>query len=422
MHSKTVNLTPEQLNQISSDFGESFYILDGTEFETRFKDLLGQFKKYYPKTIIAYSYKTNYIPRLCEIVNELGGFAEVVSSMECDLARKVGVTPKDIYFNGPYKTFQAIEDLLLDGGVVNADSDTDLAKIVKVAQTHSYKTIRVGIRCNFDIGDGVVSRFGFNSDNGDLNQALDRLFGVSNITVEGLHCHFASRSLGAWEKATSGMLRLVSDFHSKFNCWPKSVSLGGGLYGPMDPALTEQLNITPPSFAEYALTAAGSFERFFKDYSSEDKPFLIIEPGTALAANALKFVAKVINIKNVGLKDIATVAGSHFNTNPTSSSINLPMSVVSMPETPNSREFADLDIAGYTCIESDYLFRGYTGKLSVGDFVIFDSAGSYSVVMKPPFILPQVPIVEIGEDNQIQVVKRQETFEDIFQSYQLKTK
>jgi len=422
MHLKTVNLSREKINQICSKYGDTFYVLDAKEFELRFKDLLKEFRNYYSKTQIAYSYKTNYIPRLCELVDELGGFAEVVSDMEFKLARKVGVSAKNIYFNGPYKTYRSIEDLLLDGGVVNADSHMDLDAILKLAQEHSEKNFRIGVRCNFDIRDGVVSRFGFNLENGDLYNALDLLHGAANITLEVLHCHFASRSLEAWENATNGMLNLISDFHSKFNCWPKSVSLGGGLYGPMHPNLRDQLKINPPSFADYALTAAKPFETFFKQYSQEERPTLIIEPGTAVVANSMKFFAKVVNIKEVGSKNIATVSGSHFNTNPTSSSISLPMSVVSMSEDTYIQEYSDIDIAGYTCIEGDYLFRGHSGNLSVGDFVVFESAGSYSVVMKPPFILPQVPIIELDEDNEIRIIKRQESFDDIFQTYQINTK
>jgi diaminopimelate decarboxylase len=81
--------------------------------------------------------------------------------------------------------------------------------------------------------------------------------------------------------------------------------------------------------------------------------------------------------------------------------------------------YEDLDMAGYTCIESDYLYRNYSGQLSVGDFIVFDSAGSYSVVMKPPFIMPNVPILELNGDQTVRVIKRQETFEDVFRTYQM---
>jgi diaminopimelate decarboxylase len=52
----------------------------------------------------------------------------------------------------------------------------------------------------------------------------------------------------------------------------------------------------------------------------------------------------------------------------------------------------------------------------VGDLVVFENVGSYSVVLKPPFILPNFPIVEL-RGGQTRVVKRKETFDDLFCTY-----
>ena len=88
-----------------------------------------------------------------------------------------------------------------------------------------------------------------------------------------------------------------------------------------------------------------------------------------------------------------------------------------MLETGTDRKnVSDADIVGYTCIEGDVLFRGYSGSISVGDMIIFKNCGSYSVVMKPPFILPDFPIVNVV-GNETKLAKRAETFEDIFNVY-----
>jgi diaminopimelate decarboxylase len=414
-----MEITKDLLTATSCLYGDSFYFLDTVNFEDSFKSLTSEFQSFYPKSRIAYSYKTNYIPRLCKIVDTLGGYAETVSDMEVDVALAVGVDPKNIFFNGPYKKAKAIEDLLLKGGVVNADSDADLEVICSIAASNPQATLRVGIRCNFDIRDGVVSRFGFDFSNGDFDRALTKILKNLNIEMVGLHCHFASRGLQSWVNASKGMLDVIRAVEMK-NIKPlKYVSLGGGLYGRMSPKLQQQLGISPPSFGDYAAVAAKSFAEFYKHHDEHETPELIIEPGTALAANALKFVAKVINIKIIGQKSIATLSGSSFNTNPTAGKINLPITVFHLDESESMERYEDMDMAGYTCIESDYLYRNYSGQLSVGDFVVFDSAGSYSIVMKPPFIMPNVPILEVNKDQTVRVIKRQETFEDIFRTYQM---
>jgi Pyridoxal-dependent decarboxylase, C-terminal sheet domain. len=81
------------------------------------------------------------------------------------------------------------------------------------------------------------------------------------------------------------------------------------------------------------------------------------------------------------------------------------------------RAYNDLDFAGFTCIESDYLYRGYSGPLTVGDYVIFSNVGSYSIVFKPPFILPNFAIVEVHESGSVETIKRAETYDDLFQTY-----
>jgi len=64
------------------------------------------------------------------------------------------------------------------------------------------------------------------------------------------------------------------------------------------------------------------------------------------------------------------------------------------------------------------LYRGYSGNIAVGDFVVFDNAGSYSVVLKPPFILPNFPILDLGsEEDSLKIIKQAETFDDIFHTY-----
>lgn len=82
----------------------------------------------------------------------------------------------------------------------------------------------------------------------------------------------------------------------------------------------------------------------------------------------------------------------------------------------NSIYYKALNMAGYTCIESDYLYRNFQGNLSKGDFVVFHNVGSYSLVMKPPFILPDVPIVELGEEG-VLLIKQNQDIQSIFADF-----
>ena len=56
-------------------------MIDTQQFKKNYNELMNAFKEIYNNFNIAYSYKTNYTPKLCKVVNELGGYAEVVSDM-----------------------------------------------------------------------------------------------------------------------------------------------------------------------------------------------------------------------------------------------------------------------------------------------------------------------------------------------------
>lgn len=409
-----MNLSINKLKEINNLYGDSFYILDTKQFEENFKELQENFRKIYKNTHIAYSYKTNYTPRLCQSVDSLGGFAEVVSDMEYDIAKKIGVSPEKIYFNGPYKKAEAVEELLLAGGTVNIDSETDLMVAIKVAKENPEKNLSVGIRVNFDVDDGVISRFGFDVDSIEFKDAIDRIKEISNLALTGLHSHFATRSIETWPQRASGILRLVDKC---FEQTPDFLSLGGGLYGKMEDSLKAQFSSDIPTYKDYANAVCQQFSQHFK--GNKKQPMLIIEPGSALVGDAMKFAAKVVSIKNIRGKDIATLLGSIYNINPTLNTKNPPIKIYHDEKNKNTQaEYEELDFGGFTCIESDYLYKGFNGKLSVGDYVVFSNVGSYSVVLKPPFILPNFPMVECYENEKINLVKRQENFEDLFQTFE----
>lgn len=398
------------LNDISRSHGDAFYLLDTEQFELNFHELLKAFRKFYPETYIAYSYKTNYTPRLCRMVDDMGGYAEVVSDMELEIARRIGVPYSKVHFNGPVKNFEAVREVILGGGIVNLDDYVEVPAITELAAQHPDMTINVGLRCNFQINDGTLSRFGFDVEKKEFSELVPHLNGIGNIRIAGLHCHFASRRGETWKPRAEGICRLADELYPEL---PDHIDLGGGLFGKMKNSLKAQFGMHIPTYKEYAQEAAATIALHFG--GCKNQPKLFIEPGSALVGDAMRFAARVKSIKDIRGKKIATLMGSIYNINPTLNKKNPPLTVMHDETLPTS-EYADLDFAGFTCIESDYLYRGYNGPLSLGDFVVFENVGSYSVVLKPPFILPNFPILELRE-GRIDVIKRQETFDDLFHTY-----
>lgn len=403
----------KELNDIANKCGESFYILDKHEFENNYRELLDAFQKYYNNTHIAYSYKTNYIPQLCNCINKNNGFAEIVSEMEMNLALKIGVLPERIFYNGPYKKKEFVEKLILLGGYVNLDNFHDVEVICEIAKEHPEQQIEIGIRCNLNIGKKNISRFGFDYESGIFNKAINKLNSLDNVKVVGFHSHLPYRDLKSFGDRMEIIQKILNSMQ---NYEWKYISVGGGYMGKIDPSMEKQFDFPVPTYEDYAKTVAGKFEEIFE--GMDKKPMLIIEPGSAIVASAMKYVVKVIDIKKISNKFIATLTGSSYNINPSVKGMNRPIEVVSLDS--DRLEYTAIDMVGYTCIEDDYLYKGYSGKLGEGDFVIFNNVGSYSVVMKPPFILPDVPIVEKLETENYKIVATSQEYDDIFKRFERK--
>ncbi len=409
-------LTTKLLDRLSSEFGSAFYLLESKSFENNYKELADSFKKYYSKFNIAYSYKTNYIPKLVQIVNHLGGFAEVVSEMEMEIALRAGVEAEHIIWNGPVKNKEKVKELLLMGGIVNIDSVYELADLRKISQAYPEHILNAGIRCNYDVGDGVLSRFGFDVDNEDFDAALSIIKDTPNIKLISIQAHFAKRSPEFWLARAEGILRIYEKIRKEYGEKPRYLDIGGGIFGKMPDSLRSQLGIGNITYDDYASRAARAFDEHFK--SRNEAPYLIIEPGTAVAGDCLRFVSRIETIKTVRGKTIATVTGSQKNIS--MQGINPPLEII--PGGGEKKEYSNIDIAGFTCIESDFLYKGYSGPLAAGDYMVLGNCGSYSLVMKPPFILPNFAVLDINnciDDSieQVEVIKRAECFDDLFHTF-----
>lgn len=401
-----MEINKTKIEQLRKKYGNAFYLLDSKQYRNNFIELRETFRKIYPNFNIAYSYKTNYTPKFCKIVNELGGYAEVVSEMELEIALRVGVKPNRIIWNGPIKNSKKLEDFLVAGGTDNIDSVEELEVVKNIAEKHPDKTLNLGIRCNYEVNDGVVSRFGFDVDSEGFEKVLAFVTSTPNVHFINFQCHFAKRQIEYWPARAKGMVELID----RLGIIPERIDIGGGLFGKMADSLKAQFTNEIPDYQDYAEAAARVFAEYFAD--KDVKPELLIEPGSALVGDCMKFVGTVKTIKNVRGKWFATILGSQKNISMTG--INPPMEVIAMGG--EQKEYENLDMVGFTCIEGDVLYRNYNGKLAHEDAIVISNCGSYSLVMKPPFILPNFPVLDIcGEKTE--VIKRGEVFDDLFHTF-----
>lgn len=388
-------------------YAPPFYLFDKKGFVDNYKRLCDAMREYYPNYVPGYSYKTNYVPYVCQLVKELGGYAEVVSDMELTLAHKIGYKANKIIYNGPCKGVK-MEDHILAGGISNIDNEDEALRVIALAKANPKQEIKIGLRINTDIGAGFISRFGLDVDNGEIDKVIASLKSVGNIKIVGLHMHVSrARYLSAWQKRIDNILIAADKYIDGI---PEYIDLGSGMFADMEDYLKNQFTITVPSYYEYAEIVAGTMAKHYANCSN--KPILFTEPGTTVVSRYFSLITSVTGIKSVKGRSIAMVDIDFHNAGETCQMMKLPYTLYKRGM---GKEIgAPCEIAGFTCLEQDILYNEFPESLRVGDVLELRNVGGYSIVYKPPFIQPQCPVLCYEQDNTVIEIKRKETFEDIF--------
>lgn len=375
----------KNLKEIAGYWGKApAYLFNVERFTKNFIDLQNEFRKIYPNTHIAYSYKTNHIPGICKIVDELGGYAEVVSPTESQIAVDVvGCKKNRVIYNGIIPDNCMLE-IICSNGIVNVESREGLQYVIKKAP----KRAKIGIRIGYP-----DSRFGFKED--EISWVLQEI-SEAGLHLAGIHCHVGgSRSLKTWEKKTEDMVRIAGKIETVLGYPLEYIDLGGHLYGRMDAELKEQFGDDIPSFKDYAETVATIMRDAVKD--ADSMPKLILEPGTALIADAISVLATVETTGFYGGTASATLNVSSFDCGMIADYKNLTIENITQPGV----NFSPQRVFGYTCMEEDYISRCCTTLMAPGDRVLIHNCGAYSISMKGNFITPPMAMYMVNDSYEL---------------------
>lgn len=210
------------LNSLDKKFGSPFYIMDGEKYRENIANFVNAFKMRYEKIIAGYSFKTNYVPALCQIAKAEGCFAEVVSEMEYELAKKIGF--EHIIFNGPIKRSSIFKKALEHKAIINLDSEYEVEMVCEYAKEHPDAEIKVGIRININLtdenGNSTIQcglrfgRFGFPDD--IIGKNIDKLR-KADIKIISIHGHTSTsdRAVLNYKIITQHMLNTCEKYDLK---------------------------------------------------------------------------------------------------------------------------------------------------------------------------------------------------------------
>jgi diaminopimelate decarboxylase len=399
------------VKELIDRFGSPVYAISEATIRKTYKEAYRAFSSRYPKVQFAWSYKTNYLNAVCQVFHSEGSWAEVVSGFEYDKAIANGVPGEKIIFNGPYKTTNDLVKAIENSSLIHIDHFDELYEIIALSEKVE-KRPRVAIRVNMDTGVYPQwDRFGFNYENGEAWDALNRILLCKKLDLVGLHAHIGTYMMttSAYSIAATKLTDLAIGLERKHKHTVKYIDMGGGfaskntLRGAYYPGTD-----TTPSFDDFAEAITSAFMK--SEIKPENLPLLILETGRALIDDAGYLMGTVVANKRLADGRRATIIDAGVNLMFTAFWYDHDI----RPAQPISEQTEDTTIYGPLCMNIDVI-RGSIlfPLLKKGDHYVVRRIGAYNNTQWMQFINLRPNVVLIDTTGDVHIIKKAETLESM---------
>lgn len=422
--------------ELADEYGTPLYAINETRLQENYDRFCRAFASRYPKVEVYYSYKTNCIPGVLQVLHERGAKAEVISGYELWLALKLGINPDSIVFNGPNKTDEELATAIRHSvKLINVDSIAEIERVDRIAG-------QLGLRANLGIRvcPGVVpkgmnpftatgsrkAQFGVDLKTGEAFKAFERAAAANNVNLLAMHCHIGSgvKDAGSYAQAVRKMLMLAGEVKSKLGRDIEYLDLGGGFGTPghhdmtgLDLLLYQVMNRLPspqpsncPSIEDFAQIISETVDKGCSEYGLA-QPTLILEPGRRITGDSQVLLLKVGGIKaRPGVAKFVITDGGMMSTSLMLFAEYHKVYAANKMDATNDTEYV---ICGRLCASADLLYKGIKlPRLAENDVLAVMDTGAYFVGTSSNFAYPRPPVL-MAKDGKGRVIREREEFEDL---------
>lgn len=397
------------IEELVREFGSPMFVFSERTIHRKFGQFERAFTTRYPDVVFGWSYKTNYLKAICAVMHSRGAHAEIVSKMEYEKARSLGVPGEKIIFNGPHKPFETLLEAASEGVAINIDHLDELEDLERVAERLG-KVIPVGLRLNLDAG--IVpqwSRFGLNLESGQAMAAVRRLSHGGRLKLVGLHCHIGTYILDsdAYRRQVAKMLEFAYAVEDRFGYRLQYLDVGGGF--PSQSRLRGTYlspDVAVPAIDEYAEAICDSLH---ENLRPGHRPRLILEAGRALIDEAGFLITSVTAAKRLPDGTRAYVIDAGINLLFTSTWYK--HNVETDRETNGINEPSVL--YGPLCMNIDCLAEAVQlPPLDRGQRLILSPVGAYNVTQWQQFIEYRPNVVLVDRSGNAEIIREAEDLSD----------
>ena len=401
------------VKELIDTYGSPLFVISEKTIRANIRKARKAFETRYPKVQFAWSYKTNYLDAVCRTFHQEGSWAEVVSGFEFDKALNNQVDGSKIIFNGPDKTEEDIRKAISHNALIHIDHLDELYSVQEIA-AETDKKARVAIRVNMDTGIYPMwDRFGFNYENGQAWDALNKIMRSEVMVLEGLHTHIGTFMLSpnAYAVAAGKLADLAIGVREKYQHEVRYIDMGGGFASKnnLKGAYLPGTDINP-SIDEFAEAITSTLIN--SNFKPDKLPLLILETGRALIDDAAYLLGTVISNKRLSDGRRTTIIDAGVNILFTSFWYDHKIS----PAQPFTQYTEDTVLYGPLCMNIDVI-RDHINLplLNKGDHIVIHSVGAYNMTQWMQFITLRPRIVMIDMEDKAHVIREKENLQRLLE-------
>ncbi len=398
------------IDDLVGEYGSPLFVYSERDLRERYRTMYEAFASRYPNVQFAWSYKTNYIAAICAIMHQEGSLAEVVSPMEYEKARELGIPGEQIIFNGPRKPLAALERAIREGASINIDHYDELRDVEEVAEKLGIPA-KVGMRVNMDTGiQPQWSRFGFNLENGEARRAIELMRRAGLVTLNGLHCHIGTYIMdpSAYRTQVTKLAAFARELRSDLGIWIDYLDIGGGF--PSHSRLKGTYfspDVSLPGIDEYAEAVTEALQ---EGIDPENAPRLIVESGRALIDEAGSLISSVWARKRLPDGTRAYIVDAGLNLLFTSFWYKFTIAT----DRPIPGPSEPCVLYGPLCMNIDVVDEAaHLPPLARDDRLVISPVGAYNNTQWLQFIDYRPNVVLVGEDGQVDLIREAEDLTDM---------
>ena len=398
------------ITRLIEKFGSPLFVVSEKKLRNNMRHIKRVFTARYPDVLFGWSYKTNYLGAVCNVLHQEGAWAEVVSNFEYEKARSLGVPGNKIIYNGPYKTRDSLIQAINDKARIHIDHLDELYMLEDISNELD-RDINVAIRLNFDTGyTEPWSRFGFNVESGQAMNAVWRIAASKHLKLTGLHSHIGTFILEplAYSVQTRILCEFMNTVESKTPFVIEYIDVGGGfaslnslrgIYLPPEQII--------PNLEQYADAICSVLMEYTEQRVAQGhkRPQLVLETGRAIVDDSEALVCTVISNKRLPDGRKAVIVDAGVNLLFTSFWYNHQLT----PTRALDGRAEDTVIYGPLCMNIDVIRASIMlPPLNIGDALIFSPAGAYNNTQWLQFISYRPNVVMVHDEQKVSIIREAE--------------